>query len=173
MARLLLDLQPLWDWRLAVGHCDHQWRRDSSDNALHVANLAQSWKLPYFVTVAEAGSISTEAAARAWRYARLEEMAGRGGFTHIATGHTASDRAETLLYNLMRGSGADGLQALAWRRRLEGGVMLVRPLLQLTRSETAAFCAQVRAAGGIPMTLCSLKKLCELFDDRCLEIDGH
>jgi len=62
--------------------------------------------------------------------------------SYLVTGHTASDRAETLLYNLMRGSGADGLQALTWQRSLSPEIKLVRPLLSLTRAETAQFCEE-------------------------------
>ncbi|MGB3265819.1 MAG: ATP-binding protein, partial [Microcoleus sp.] len=77
---------------------------------------------------------------------------------YIVTGHTASDRAETLLYNLIRGSGADGLSALTWTRpiadlRLENSeenpnsqisadFRLVRPLLEITRSQTGQFCQE-------------------------------
>jgi tRNA(Ile)-lysidine synthase len=58
------------------------------------------------------------------------------------TGHTGSDRAETLLYNLIRGSGSDGLQALTWQRALTENISLVRPLLNFSRSETQQFCEQ-------------------------------
>jgi tRNA(Ile)-lysidine synthase len=44
-----------------------------------------------------------EAAARQWRYGVLGEVVTAGGGGVIVTGHTASDRAETLLYNLIRG----------------------------------------------------------------------
>lgn len=139
LAQLLQDLRKHWHWTLAIAHCNHGWRPDADANAAHVQTLADHWQLPYFgVTATEA--IPTEAQARQWRYARLTEMAQREGYTCIATGHTASDRAETLLYNLMRGSGADGLQALTWRRSLADGVALVRPLLEFTRSDTAEVC---------------------------------
>ena len=59
----------------------------------------------------------------------------------LVTGHTASDVAETLLFNLVRGSGSDGLQALGWQRPLSPSIMLVRPLLCMTRQETASFCS--------------------------------
>ncbi|MBD1869599.1 tRNA lysidine(34) synthetase TilS [Cyanobacteria bacterium FACHB-471] len=139
LVRLLLDLQPKWNWTLAIAHCDHRWRSDSSANADYVEQLAQQWQVPYFGAVAIAPPKS-EAAAREWRYGELAEIARKHGYSAIATGHTASDRAETLLYNLMRGSGIDGLQALTWQRELSPGLHLVRPLLEMTRAETAQFC---------------------------------
>ena len=75
----------------------------------------------------------------------FEQLAVEQECLRIATGHTATDRAETLLYNLMRGSGADGLQALGWQRPISDtspGVQVVRPLLNWTRQETATFCYQ-------------------------------
>lgn len=139
LAQLLLDLQPHWEWRIAIAHCNHRWRPDADDNAAYVESLAEAWQVPYHGrTTSE--PIPSEAAAREWRYAVLEEVARREGFDCVVTGHTASDRAETLLYNLIRGSGADGLQALTWNRPLGDSVRLVRPLLEFLRSETAQVC---------------------------------
>lgn len=141
LLKLLLDLQPKWGWYLGVAHCNHRWRSDSQANAEHVQALAQGWQLPcYGVTASQIPR--TEAAARNWRYQTLGAIAEANGFSAVVTGHTASDRAETLLFNLIRGSGADGLQALTWKRSLIPGVTLVRPLLGLTRSQTAACCQE-------------------------------
>lgn len=139
LIRLLLDLQPKWGWQIAIVHCDHRWRSDSAENADYVEQLAQGWSIPCYRVVAATVSTS-EASARAWRYQALTDIALQQGYTHVLTGHTASDRAETLLYNLMRGSGMDGLTALAWQRPIAPGVILVRPLLEITRSETTQFC---------------------------------
>lgn len=141
LLRLLLDLQPKWDWSLAVAHCNHRWRSDADANAEFVRQLAQIWQLPYYTATADQ-AVTGEAAARQWRYQVLTDMAIEQGYRVVVTGHTASDRAETLLYNLMRGSGADGLQALVWQRQLSSTVQLVRPLLETSRAETAAFCQQ-------------------------------
>ena len=144
LLRLLVDLQPKWHWRLWAVHCDHGWRPDSAENAAFVADLCQSWGVPCQVIAAETRP-TTEADARQWRYEALGDVAQTLGATHIATGHTATDRAETLLYNLLRGSGTDGLQALAWQRSLspaQPGLTVVRPLLDLTRQDTAQFCQQ-------------------------------
>ena len=141
LAKLLLDLQPKWGWHLAIAHCNHRWRADADANAEHVQQLAQAWQLPYYQETAEAVTTS-EASARLWRYAALTAIAQQQQFTCIVTGHTASDRAETLLYNLMRGSGADGLQALVWERPLTPDINLVRPLLAVTRAATGQFCQE-------------------------------
>lgn len=143
LAQLLLDLQPKWGWQLAIAHCDHGWRQDSAANAAYVAQLASTWQLPFYLTVADVPPTS-EAAAREWRYARLADIADQHHFEVIVTGHTASDRAETLLFNLLRGSGADGLQALTWVRAMSDTVTLVRPLLNISRHETAVFCHEAK-----------------------------
>ncbi len=139
LARLFLDLQPKWGWQLAIAHCNHRWREDAFENADYVRSLAESWCCPYYGLIAEVIP-SSEASARQWRYEALAKLAEQKQFSALVTGHTASDRAETLLYNLMRGSGSDGLQALVWRRSLTDGVELVRPLLDFTRSETREWC---------------------------------
>ncbi|MCC3502356.1 MULTISPECIES: tRNA lysidine(34) synthetase TilS [unclassified Microcoleus] len=182
--KLLLDLQPKWGWNLAIAHCDHCWRSDSQSNANHVENLAKNFGISYYLQTAS-DIPKTEAAARKWRYQALTEVAIAHNYPYIVTGHTASDRAETLLYNLIRGSGADGLSALTWTRPLadlrlpildfrlgdsgdnpnfqisadlrshnldqtpqskipnpKSKIYLVRPLLEITRSQTGQFCQE-------------------------------
>ncbi len=141
LTRLLLDLQSKWHWQLAIAHCDHRWEGDIG-NAEFVRKLAQSLALPFYQQTADTID-ATEAGARTWRYQALVTIAQQHHFSHIVTGHTASDRAETLLYNLVRGSGSDGLQALRWQRHLTSDIMLVRPLLTVTRTETARFCQEL------------------------------
>lgn len=141
LIKLLLDLQSKWGWNLAIAHCDHRWRSDSEANAHHVENLAKTWGVSFYLETANE-PINSEAAARDWRYQALSAIAQANNYQYIVTGHTASDRAETLLYNLIRGTGADGLQALTWQRPLTTGIMLVRPLLEVTRSQTEQFCQE-------------------------------
>ncbi len=137
--KLLLDLQPKWGWCIAIAHCDHRWRPDSQANADQVAQLAQRWQTPFYCQAAVEVP-RTEAQARDWRYRTLAAIAEERNYPYLLTGHTASDRAETLLYNLIRGSGTDGLQALTWRRSLGDNIQLIRPLLDVTRAETGQFC---------------------------------
>jgi tRNA(Ile)-lysidine synthase len=141
LLQILRDLQPKWGWRLAIAHCNHRWPLDSDANAAHVAQLAQDWGLEHYSFIAPR-VLKGEAEGRYWRYDVLRQLADAEGFSAVLTAHTASDRAETLLYNLLRGSGMDGLQALAWQRPLGDGVQLIRPLLGITRQQTGEFCAQ-------------------------------
>jgi tRNA(Ile)-lysidine synthase len=138
--KLLLDLQPKWGWKIAIAHCDHRWPQDEG-LASHVQQIAQSWALPCYLQTATVVCTS-EAAARQWRYQALSKIAQAHGYQNVVTGHTKSDRAETVLYNLIRGTGADGLSALSWERPLAPGLRLVRPLLEVTRAQTLEFCEQ-------------------------------
>jgi tRNA(Ile)-lysidine synthase len=141
LIKLLLDLQPKWRWDLGIAHCDHRWRSDSEANAHHVKKLAQNWGVSFYLATADK-PLNSEAVARHWRYEALTAIAENHNYQYIVTGHTASDRAETLLYNLMRGTGADGLQALTWQRKLTKDILLIRPLLEITRPQTQEFCQQ-------------------------------
>ncbi|MEB3211308.1 MAG: tRNA lysidine(34) synthetase TilS [Leptolyngbyaceae bacterium] len=144
LARLLLDLQPKWHWRLAIAHCNHRWAVDSPDLPGHVEAIAEDWNLPFHLITApdDVAEDSREAIARNWRYQALSTLAIAHQFDCVTTGHTASDRAETLLYNLMRGSGIEGLSALGWSRPLTPDITLVRPMLTISRAETGNFCQQ-------------------------------
>lgn len=146
LLQLLTDLQPKWGWSLALAHGDHRWPPDSGANAEHVAQIADQYQLPLFSKQAPT-ALKSEAAGRDWRYQMLAEIAEQQDYSRVVTAHTASDRAETLLYNLIRGSGIDGLQALSWQRSLSAQVQLVRPLLEVTRAQTGEFCE----SRGLPL----------------------
>jgi tRNA(Ile)-lysidine synthase len=77
------------------------------------------------------------AAARAARYRLLAQAARASGATHILTGHTRDDQAETLLMRLLRGSGIAGLAAMA-RQSERDGVLLARPFLHVSKSQLIA-----------------------------------
>jgi tRNA(Ile)-lysidine synthase len=146
LLHLLNDLTKQWQWHLAVAHCDHRWPTDAGI-ADHVHRITQGYKLPYFQRDAQ-DLPQTEAAARHWRYQALTAIAKAENFPVVMTGHTQSDRAETLLFNLVRGSGSDGLQAMNWVRNLEESgsdkspIRLIRPLLEISRQETGDCCQQ-------------------------------
>lgn len=141
LGRLLLDLRSQWQWELAIAHCDHGWSTDQGI-ADHVQQIAQSWDIPFHLCQPQTPVAETENAARQWRYDVLTALGQSLQCPILVTGHTQSDRAETFLYNLTRGSGMAGLGTLTWRRSLTPELTLVRPLLDITRGETLSFCEQ-------------------------------
>ena len=142
LTRLLQDLGRLHGWSLHLWHGDHGWRPESARQAEELQAWGAGCGLTITVERASAPPAS-EAAARAWRYDRLEAQALERSCTHVVTGHTASDRAETLLLHLARGSHRQGLASLRRRRPISPGspINLVRPLLGLGRADTGQFCA--------------------------------
>jgi tRNA(Ile)-lysidine synthase len=140
LGQLLKDLQSRWKWQLAIAHCDHGWVQDVGI-ADRVEQVTAKWMLPFHCETT-ANLPETEAAAREWRYQSLVRIAEQNGSTYLVTAHTQTDRAETFLYNLVRGAGADGLCAMNWRRQLTPTISLVRPLLEISRTQTGEFCQE-------------------------------
>ena len=146
LTRLLLDLREQHHWQLQLWHGNHNWRQDAAANAQHLQQLAAQWGLPLTVDCAEPAPKS-EAAARQWRYERLQRQAETRSCPLVLTGHTATDRAETLLFHLIRGADLTGLSSLRQTRPLGAGITVVRPLLAFSRADTQACCEQL----GLPV----------------------
>ena len=140
---LLQDLAPLHGWSLSLWHGDHRWHQGSSQIAAELNSWCQQHQLPLQVDQATLGEVPSEAKARQWRYERLEQR-GRQAGADVVTGHTASDRAETMLLQLARGSDLAGLAALPSVRPLSPeGPLLRRPLLHLQRHDTLQICREL------------------------------
>ncbi|HEY6709021.1 MAG TPA: tRNA lysidine(34) synthetase TilS [Actinomycetota bacterium] len=132
------------DWRLAVVTVDHGLRPGSAADAAFVADHAKALGLPAQVRTLGPADLDQhrqagpEGAARAARYGALWPAADQLGCRWLATGHTLDDQAETVLLQLLRGAGPDGLAGMAVR-----GGRLLRPLLGARRAETRACCAAI------------------------------
>ncbi len=145
LLHLLNSLAPRLKINLAVGHLNHGIRPEAAAEAEMVRSLAAGWSLPFVLKkvnvprFAEARSLSEEEAGRILRYRFLGEAARRCGANKIAVGHHRDDQAETVLFNLLRGTGPDGLAGMLPERAF-GPVRLIRPLLSLTRCEIEHYC---------------------------------
>ncbi|WP_240482098.1 tRNA lysidine(34) synthetase TilS [Ruegeria marisrubri] len=120
---------------LFVATVDHGLRPDSADEAAGVADLARRLNLPHETLRWEGwdGSGNLQDQARRARYRLLTEWAERNGVEAIALGHTADDQAETVLMRLARAAGVNGLAGMP-AQRIENGILLLRPLLGITRA---------------------------------------
>ena len=123
--------------RLSVAHLDHGTRgEEGRGDARFVADLASSLGLPFDLGHWRASRPNHfEADARRGRYEWLAGVARARGARHVAVGQTLDDQAETVLHRVVRGTGLRGLAGMPSRRRLEPGVVLVRPLLGVSRIE--------------------------------------
>ncbi|HBT47905.1 MAG TPA: tRNA lysidine(34) synthetase TilS [Peptococcaceae bacterium] len=140
----LLELREEFGISLHVAHLNHLLRgEEAAREAAFVSRLAEDLGLPATVEARDVRAyreerrLSLEEAAREVRYAFLREVAVRVGARKIAVGHQADDQAETVLLNLLRGSGLEGLKAMVPCR--EG---VIRPLLFVGRAEIEAYCRE-------------------------------
>jgi tRNA(Ile)-lysidine synthase len=132
------------DRALALAHIVHDLR--PAEEALAdrdaAAALAEALGLPFVegrIRVRDQkGNI--EALARRARYRALARIARRQGCPLVATAHSASDQAETVLMALARGSGPRGLGGIHEHRPLSGGAHLIRPALAVPGQELRAIC---------------------------------
>ena len=132
----LLEGRARYGWTVQAAHLNHGLRATARRDEDFVRSWCETWDVPLTVGHGDVSgyagreSLSIEEAGRVLRYALLEETAAREGLSLIATGHHAGDNAETVLMNLIRGCGLNGLTGIPERR---GNI--VRPMLQVERRE--------------------------------------
>ena len=124
------------DVKLVVGHVDHGIRGAGSQADLEwVGELAGQLGLEYEATTVDLLGDHSEASARESRYAALIDAAERHGCGAIMVAHTRDDQVETVLHNLLRGTGLKGVAGMSERKRLGNGLELLRPILDLRRAD--------------------------------------
>jgi len=168
----LLHVLAKWQKRLGIklhiAHLNHQLRgAESEADAEYVSNLAGSLGIPITVDSQDVAAYRTERncsieeAARELRYAFLARVAKEVGANRIAIGHTRDDQVETILMHILRGTGITGLCGLApcspmaydsqgmslpasplSLRAKRSNLLVIRPLLDITREETTSYCQE-------------------------------
>ena len=134
----------------AVAHCNFGLRGAESDaDEAFVREQAASYGIPCHVkrfdteAFASAEGISIEMAARRLRYHWFGQLCREHGYEAVAVAHNANDNAETLILNLLRGTGLRGITGMKAEGFLPdpdfGDIPLRRPLLSMTREEIEAF----------------------------------
>ncbi len=146
----LVRLRRLFRVRLEVFHFDHRLRPGSASDATYVKRLAARHGLPFHLRVATdapAPGESTEAWATIRRMNAANDVRREISAHVVAEGHTLDDQAETVLINLLRGTGLDGLAGIWPGDGARPGTSLIQPLLDVTRPDVEACC---RALGLRP-----------------------
>jgi tRNA(Ile)-lysidine synthase len=140
LLHLLHLLKGHYNITLAAAHLDHGLRAQAAQDREFCVRICKDLKIRLFskkvdiAIIAKRRKISIEEAGRQARYGYFELLAQKHGFTKIATGHTLDDNAETVLFNLARGCGLDGLAGIPYRRD-----KIIRPLLRVEKAELLAW----------------------------------
>ena len=149
----LFALRNELELELVGAHLDHGLRdEESAADAEFVRSVFQSLGMRSFVEAADCEALagagmSPEEAAREARYDFLARSAAACGAWAVALGHTADDQAETVLMNVIRGTGLSGLRGMRTLASMRQGgteLRLLRPLLRLGRVDTTAYCEALK-----------------------------
>lgn len=128
--------------QLIAAHVNHGLRGEAADaDEAQVVQLCSQWQIPLHIKhcnvdlLAKAQGISVEMAGRNVRYAFFQELADTLPNCKIAVAHNRDDRAETILWNVIRGTGLDGLKGIPYVRD-----NVIRPLLDVSKEEIRDYC---------------------------------
>jgi tRNA(Ile)-lysidine synthase len=140
---ILIQLRPRLNFQLAVAHLNHGLRPEAAAEEEFVSSYCRSVQIPFYSLQVDVQEIATrekkslEETGRECRYQYFAELATKLGANRIATGHHCNDNAETVLLNLIRGSGIKGLRGI---RPVNG--IIIRPLLCVTKNQIESYLAE-------------------------------
>ena len=133
-----------FQYKLVVAHINHLIRKDSTEDEQFVEKLCKKLEIPFEVKRAEVAEIAKtekrgeEEVGRKIRYDFFDEVARKYDANKIAIAHNMNDNAETVLLNLIRGSGLSGLEGI---QPQEYG-KYIRPLIECSRDEIEKYCEE-------------------------------
>src|SRR5450759_4009404 len=130
--------------KIGIAHCNFSLRAVESDKDEEmVRTYSSEHNIPFFSTrfetktFAKENGLSVQMAARDLRYSWFEEIRKKNGYDAIAVAHNLNDNIETLLINLIRGTGLTGLTGMK-----PASNRLIRPLLFASRQDITDYCNQ-------------------------------
>jgi tRNA(Ile)-lysidine synthase len=142
LLHLMTRVQGECNLRIHAAHLHHGMRPEADDDVRVCAAVCAQLGVPLHVervdvpARAQAERISLEEAGRNARYAFFDRLAHELNAVAVALAHTRDDQIETILINLLRGTGPRGLCGMPYKRD-----RIIRPLLDATRAQTHHYCA--------------------------------
>ena len=142
-----------WESKIKLVYVNHNLRprNQISQEINFITKLANDLKLDYSISEISKNEFnnihdsSVENTARILRYEKLAKEASKFNSNIILTGHTASDSAETILFNIIRGSGLNGLEGISnniVKTIKSKNYKIIRPLLEIKRIQTENICKE-------------------------------
>lgn len=143
LLHLMTRLQGEFNLRVHAAHLHHGMRPEADDDVRVCESVCAQLSVPLHVArvdvpaLAHAERLSLEEAGRNARYAFFERLAHQLNAVAVALAHTRDDQVETILINLLRGTGPRGLCGMPYQRD-----RIIRPLLDATREQTHHYCTE-------------------------------
>ena len=128
-------------YNLCVAHINHGLRENAILDEEYVLEYCKKINIPCFIKKANLNenseNMSIEEAGRKIRYDFFNEILMQENCTKIATAHNSNDNAETIIMNMIRGSGLSGLKGIEPKRN-----NIIRPLIKISRKEIIKYCEE-------------------------------
>ena len=153
LLNILYNLKSDLKIELFVAHVNHLIRNEAKIDAEFVKEFCENRGIKFFYKEynikekAKVEKISVEEAGRNARYGFFEEIAKEYNINKIAIGHNKNDLAETLIMNIIRGTGTQGLKAI-----LKKNGIYIRPLLDISREKIEEYCEKNNLKPRIDLT---------------------
>jgi len=142
MLNILNEIKEEYKFEIYVAHINHMIREEAEDDEKYVQQYCKEKGIEFFAKridvqqIASKNKIGTEEAGRNIRYDFLDEVMQKVGANKIAVAHNKNDKIETIIMNLLRGSGLLGLKGIEPIRNNK----YIRPLIECDRQEIEQYC---------------------------------
>lgn len=141
MLYILNDISKELNFEIFVAHINHGIRAESTEDEKYVENISKKLSVPFYVLhskveeIAKAEKLGVEETGRKVRYDFYNEVLEKVCGNKIAVAHNKNDLAETIIMNILRGSGSKGLCGIEPKQN-----NIIRPLIEIERTEIEEFC---------------------------------
>ena len=129
--------------QIVVAHLNHLIRKEAKEDEEYVQRFCKEKCIEFYsksidvLNLANTSKIGVEEAGRIARYEFLNEVLKKTGSDKIAIAHNQNDKAETIIMNILRGSGLGGLKGIEAKRG-----KYIRPLIDCNREEIEEYCKE-------------------------------
>lgn len=144
LLNLLISLRTQINFNIIVAHINHGIREEADEETEYVRKFCKQNNIECCIKkekveeLAKKEKVGTEEAGRNLRYSFFDEVAKENNGNKIATAHNANDNAETVLMNIIRGTGTSGLKGIEAKRNNR----FIRPLIECSRNEIEQYCEE-------------------------------
>lgn len=142
LLHILNSLKDKYNLQLFVAHINHMIRENAKLDEEYVIDFCKKINVPLYIkhadilNISKQQKISTEEAGRNERYSFFDEILNKTNSNKIAIAHNSNDKAETVIMNILRGSGISGLKGIEPKRDNK----YIRPLIETSREEIENYC---------------------------------